>query len=552
MSGTGRQSREDHKKARELEELRKAGTIAPEVDEDGNMVNPHIPQYMSQAPWYLDQKVGLKHQKGWMEKITKTGSESRSVMGQGRRKKGVSKTRDEFGELVKPTVKRRGKQVEEPTIAPRDNGYDDSYDGKHDRWNGYDPSQYKQVIDRHEALDNARRKKKATELDQKMSQKMAKKAAKTAKKEERRLKKEQKLQEKAAEGTLGSDKSDSDNDSDSDSDSDGSDGGDDMKLRNEDNQMGSKFDNHEGGSKGIRTTVRNLRIREDTAKYLYNLDPSSAYYDPKSRSMRADPRPHIDAKDKLYAGDNMVRSSGEVGSFSQSKVYAWQASERGQNLTIEANPTATQLMHQKYQDKKESVNEVHQNRLTNKYGNASEAAPSVELILGQTENYVEYSRDGRLVKGEEKMAPKSKFPEDVHPGNHTSVWGSYFCRKSRMWGFACCHNLSRNAYCVPVDKNAPQIMMPPEPEPEEMEEPEELAILPPKTKKEEEAEAAERMEKAKADYEKAQKEWKNDQSGSVKRGYNLMKSTEVTEEDMEVYRMKKIRSDDPMAKFLKD
>merc|ERR1712195_178519 len=455
-----------------------------------------------------------------------------------------SKTRDEFGELVKPTVKRRGKQVEEPTIAPRDNGYDDSYDGKHDRWNGYDPSQYKQVIDRHEALDNARRKKKATELDQKMSQKMAKKAAKTAKKEERRLKKEQKLQERAAEGTLGSDNSDSD--------SDGSDGGDDMKLRNEDNQMGSKFDNHEGGSKGIRTTVRNLRIREDTAKYLYNLDPSSAYYDPKSRSMRADPRPHIDAKDKLYAGDNMVRSSGEVGSFSQSKVYAWQASERGQNLTIEANPTATQLMHQKYQDKKESVNEVHQNRLTNKYGNASEAAPSVELILGQTENYVEYSRDGRLVKGEEKMAPKSKFPEDVHPGNHTSVWGSYFCRKSRMWGFACCHNLSRNAYCVPVDKNAPQIMMPPEPEPEEMEEPEELAILPPKTKKEEEAEAAERMEKAMADYEKAQKEWKNDQSGSVKRGYNSMKSTEVTEEDMEVYRMKKIRSDDPMAKFLKD
>jgi len=552
MSGTGRQSREDHKKARELEELRKAGTIAPEVDEDGNMVNPHIPQYMSQAPWYLDQKVGLKHQKGWMEKITKTGTDARSVMGQGRRKKGVSKTRDEFGELVKPTVKRRGKQVEEPTIAPRDNGYDDSYDGKHDRWNGYDPSQYKQVIDRHEALDNARRKKKATELDDKMSQKMAKKAAKTAKKEERRLKKEQKLQEKAAEGTLGSDKSDSDNDSDSDSDSDGSDGGDDMKLRNEDNQMGSKFDNHEGGSKGIRTTVRNLRIREDTAKYLYNLDPSSAYYDPKSRSMRADPRPHIDAKDKLYAGDNMVRSSGEVGSFSQSKVYAWQASERGQNLTIEANPTATQLMHQKYQDKKESVNEVHQNRLTNKYGNASEAAPSVELILGQTENYVEYSRDGRLVKGEEKMAPKSKFPEDVHPGNHTSVWGSYFCRKSRMWGFACCHNLSRNAYCVPIDKNAPQIMMPPEPEPEEMEEPEELAILPPKTKKEEEAEAAERMEKAKADYEKAQKEWKNDQSGSVKRGYNSMKSTEVTEEDMEVYRMKKIRSDDPMAKFLKD
>jgi len=38
-----------------------------------------------------------------------------------------------------------------------------------------------------------------------------------------------------------------------------------------------------------RITVRNLRIREDTAKYLYNLDPHGAYYDPKSRSMRENP-----------------------------------------------------------------------------------------------------------------------------------------------------------------------------------------------------------------------------------------------------------------------
>ncbi|EJW74514.1 hypothetical protein WUBG_14574 [Wuchereria bancrofti] len=29
-----------------------------------------------------------------------------------------------------------------------------------------------------------------------------------------------------------------------------------------------------------RITVRNLRIREDTAKYLYNLDPNGPYYDP--------------------------------------------------------------------------------------------------------------------------------------------------------------------------------------------------------------------------------------------------------------------------------
>ena len=34
---------------------------------------------------------------------------------------------------------------------------------------------------------------------------------------------------------------------------------------------------------GASMTVRNLRIREDTAKYLRNLDLSSAYFDPKTR-----------------------------------------------------------------------------------------------------------------------------------------------------------------------------------------------------------------------------------------------------------------------------
>ena len=38
-----------------------------------------------------------------------------------------------------------------------------------------------------------------------------------------------------------------------------------------------------------RITVRNLRIREDTAKYLRNLALDSAYYDPKTRSMRENP-----------------------------------------------------------------------------------------------------------------------------------------------------------------------------------------------------------------------------------------------------------------------
>jgi len=47
-------SREDHRKQIELEEARKAGLAPAEVDEDGKEINPHIPQYMSSAPWYLN------------------------------------------------------------------------------------------------------------------------------------------------------------------------------------------------------------------------------------------------------------------------------------------------------------------------------------------------------------------------------------------------------------------------------------------------------------------------------------------------------------------
>ncbi len=46
-----------------------------------------------------------------------------------------------------------------------------------------------------------------------------------------------------------------------------------------------------------RITVRNLRIREDTAKYLINLDPDSAYYDPKTCSMRDAPLRYVAPED---------------------------------------------------------------------------------------------------------------------------------------------------------------------------------------------------------------------------------------------------------------
>lgn len=81
-----------------------------------------------------------------------------------------------------------------------------------------------------------------------------------------------------------------------------------------------------------RITVRNLRIREDTAKYLRNLDVDSAHYDPKTRSMRENPNKDIAPENLTYAGDNFVRASGQAPEMAKLQLFAWQAHDRGNDI----------------------------------------------------------------------------------------------------------------------------------------------------------------------------------------------------------------------------
>uniref|UniRef100_A0A1I7XGV3 Pre-mRNA-splicing factor SLU7 n=1 Tax=Heterorhabditis bacteriophora TaxID=37862 RepID=A0A1I7XGV3_HETBA len=84
------------------------------------------------------------------------------------------------------------------------------------------------------------------------------------------------------------------------------------------------------------------------------------------------------------------------------------------------------------------------------------AVPPKELLLAQTENYVEYSRKGKVVKGEERTKIKSRYEEDVYPMNHKSVFGSYWV--DGQWGYRCCHSLIKNSYCTGKDEPSTSVV----------------------------------------------------------------------------------------------
>ena len=141
--------------------------IPHEIDEDGNAINPHIPQFMAAAPWYLKQDgPGLKHQKApkkaeesaeWYKrgvtttkatKFRKGACENCGAMTHKKkdcmerpRARGASKTQKDIAadEYVQPELKL-------------------GFESKRDRYNGFDVDDYVKVVERYEAADAMKQK----------------------------------------------------------------------------------------------------------------------------------------------------------------------------------------------------------------------------------------------------------------------------------------------------------------------------------------------------------------------------------------------------------
>lgn len=182
------------------------------------------------------------------------------------------------------------------------------YDGKRDRWICDHDSTYPQIIEKYEARDEARRKylkeKQSKQLDE----------------EESKLIDEMDF----------------------------------SKVEKRVRTAGG------GGSTG---TVRNLRIREDTAKYLLNLDINSAYYDPRSRSMREDPLPDMDPNEKVYSGDNQEKLSGQALDYLQIHACREEFDNKGHYA-----PSEVELLYNNYKISKQKLQSQIKESIMEKYG----------------------------------------------------------------------------------------------------------------------------------------------------------------------------------------
>jgi len=457
--------------------------------------NEYIPHYIAKKPFYLQDEDGesdyLEHQRlqnkqeeipsaqKWLHRERKTGPAATKYC------KGACENCGAMTHKLKDCLSRKRK------VGARWNGKDIqadeivqdvqmTWDGKRDRWNGYDAREHTKVVQEHARMEELRKLQSGVDLDEE----------------------------------------------------------DEDKYAEESEMPGQTYD------AANRISTRNLRIREDTAKYLVNLDLDSARYDPKTRTM-VDKGATSDAAAVMVTEENVVRSSGDAAEFEKMQKMAWESQERGDKskLHLQANPTEAEHLKKKQAEEAEAKRAAQRKMLLDKYGGA-EHLDVKPPVLEEEERYVEYTETGQI-KGKEQTKPKSKYVEDKYNNNHTSVWGSWW--ENFKWGYACCHSSIKNSYCtgeegIKASEDARKMR---------------LGLLGPR-----EVKHPEEREKPKqitdgtevvVEEEKIEDEKKTDLIGSkdvaAKRKLQHMLGG-VTEEEMENYKKQQRRHDDPMANFV--
>ena len=231
----------------------------------------------------------------------------------------------------------------------------------------------------------------------------------------------------------------------------------------------AKYEEETDMGRNQPTSTRQLRLREDTAKYLLDLNPDSAHYDPKTRHMDTtaqslkDPNAAAAGSDDIASEGFTRPSAPDQEAFERAQRYAWETQEStaipsDQRLHLQANPTAGAILMKKHDEEVTQKKADRKAYLASKYGDegATLAAAGSQQkpiqSIAASERYNEYD-DAGVPKGL-PAAPiaRSKYAEDVRTNNHTAVWGSWW--RNFQWGYACCHSVVKNSYCTGEDGKA--------------------------------------------------------------------------------------------------
>lgn len=436
--------------------------------------NEYIPSFISKKPFYIgeddDQNDYLEHQRlqraqseqsKWYDRGKKLGPAATKFRKGACENCGAMthKTKECLSRPRAKGAKWTGKDIQADEIIQE---VKMGWDAKRDRWNGYDPKEYKAVTDEFAEIEELKKKVQTKKED-----------------------------------------------------------------ANEESEDDAKYAEESDMGRHQSTATRQLRIREDTAKYLLNLDLDSAKYDPKTRSM-VDSGATADTAAALFAEEGFMRASGDAAEFEKAQKYAWESQENSGNtkLHLQANPTSGEYYRRREEEEAEAKRRAHKKMLLDKYGGTENLTSSqlMGTIVTESEKYMEYDASG-TVKGALKRTAKSKYPEDVFSNNHTTVWGSWWA--NFKWGYACCHATMKNSYCT---GNAGK-----------------SALI--------EAESLELNEKPNKQILIGFKEIEDSQEAvpdsqmTKKRTIQELKG-EVIDDGMELYRKKRAASGDPMAALL--
>lgn len=463
--------------------------------------NEYIPSFISKKPFYLESADSendyLEHQRlqtstpdqsKWYDRGKRLGPAATKF------RKGACENCGALTHKTKECLSRprakgarwTGKDIQADEVVQ---DVELGWDAKRDRWNGYDAEQYRNVTEEWEELENLKKKLKGGEAESDRQKVLTEDG-------EQRVEGEEEEAKYAEESDMGRQQS---------------------------------------------TATRNLRIREDTAKYLLNLDLDSAKYDPKTRSM-VDMGAQADQAAALVAEDNFMRASGDAAEFERAQKYAWESQERGdKNKThLQANPTSGEYFRRKEKEESDTKREAQRKMLLEKYGGEQHMQPSQlrDMAVVENERYVEYDETG-AIKGAPKAEAKSKYPEDVFLNNHASVWGSWW--SNFQWGYACCHSTIKNSYCTGEEgKIAFE-------EAKKIRTGEELEYVPSLKAIELAKDNGMRIEEEEQPVENQVD--RKPEAVVKKRTLTEMKGG-VSEEELEAYKRSRAMTDDPMAKLL--